>query len=94
MGIMPWLSTSATIVELLIIYLLSAPSLMMRRSARKLAKRVLKPRVTLREAKVVEEAVEAVEAVVAAEVEQVAETRGNVLLGMVTRKAPTLASLI
>ena len=63
----------------------------MRRSARKLATRVLKPRVTLREAKVVEEAVEAV---VAAEVEQVAETRGNVLLGMVTRKAPTLASLI
>jgi phosphoribosyl-ATP pyrophosphohydrolase len=52
---------------------------------------VLKPRVTLREAKVVEEAVEAV---VAAEVEQVAETRGNVLLGMVTQKAPTLASLI
>jgi hypothetical protein len=91
MGIMPWLSTSATIVELSIIYLLSAPSLMMRRSARRLAKRVLKPRVTLREAKVVEEAVEAV---VAAEVEQVAETRGNVLLGMVTRKAPTLASLI
>ena len=91
MGIMPWLSTSATIVELSIIYLLSAPSLMMRRSARKLAPRVLKPRVTLREAKVVEEAVEAV---VAAEVEQVAETRGNVLLGMVMRKAPTLASLI
>jgi hypothetical protein len=88
MGIMPWLSTSATIVELSIIYLLSAPSLMMRRSARKLATRVLKPRVPLREAKVVEEAV------VAAEVEQVAETRGNVLLGMVTRKAPTLASLI
>jgi hypothetical protein len=78
-------------VELSIIYLLSAPSLMMRRSARRLAKRVLKPRVTLREAKVVEEAVEAV---VAAEVEQVAETRSNVLLGMVTRKAPTLASLI
>jgi hypothetical protein len=52
---------------------------------------VLKPRVTLREAKVVEEAKEAV---VAAEVEQVAETRSNVLLGMVTRKAPTLASLI
>jgi hypothetical protein len=81
MGIMPWLSTSATIVELLIIYLLSAPSLMMRRSARRLAKRVLKPRVTLTEAKVVEEAVGAV---VVAEVEQVAVTRGNVLLGMVT----------
>jgi hypothetical protein len=91
MGIMPWLSTSATIVELSIIYLLSAPSLMMRRSARRLAKRVLKPRVTLKEAKVVEEAVGDV---VVVEVEQVAETRGNVLLGMVTRKAPTLASLI
>jgi hypothetical protein len=78
-------------VELSIIYLLSAPSLMMRRSARRLAKRVLKPRVTLKEGKVVEEAVGDV---VVAEVEQVAETRGNVLLGMVTRKAPTLASLI
>jgi hypothetical protein len=54
---------------------------MMRRSARRLAKRVLKPRVTLTEAKVVEEAVGAV---VVAEVEQVAVTRGNVLLGMVT----------
>ena len=84
---MPFL-TSATIVELLIIYLLSDPSLVMRRSARRLVMRVLWQKRMLRE---VEVAMEAVEAVV--DVELVAET-GSVLLGMKTaqRKAPSLVS--
>ena len=40
----------------------------------------------------VEVVAEAVEDVVVAEVELVAETGGNVLLGMIKQKAPTLAS--
>jgi hypothetical protein len=88
MGIMLFLITSATIVELLIIYLLSAPSLVMRRSARRLVMHVLWQKRTLRG---VEVDVEAVEAVV--DVELVVK-KGNVLLGMMTaqRKAPYLVS--
>jgi hypothetical protein len=82
------LSISATTVELWIIYLLSVPSLVMRKSARRLAKR--KPKLeTLRE--IMDEAVEAV---VVVEVEHVVEIlMGNMLLGMIIpRRAPTLES--
>ena len=76
-------STSVTTVELWIIYLRSAPSLMMWKSARRLVKHVPKQE-TLREVAVVE----AAEVVMDEEVEQVAE---NVLLGVkVPQKAPTL----
>jgi hypothetical protein len=79
---------SATTVELWIIYLLSVPSLVMRKSAKRLAKH--KPKLeTLRE--VVNKAVEAV---VVVEVEQVVENlMGNVFLGMIIpQRAPTLES--
>jgi hypothetical protein len=75
---LPPLSISATTVELWIIYLLSVPSLMMRKSARRLAK--YEPKLeTLRE--VVDKAVEAV---VVVEVEQVVEIlMGKLLLQMI-----------
>ena len=76
------LSTSVATVELWIIYLQSVPSLVMRKSARRLVKRVPKQG-TLREVAVVE----AVEVVMDMEVEQVVE---NVLLGVIVlQKAPT-----
>ena len=71
-----------TTVEIQTISLQSAPSLVMRKSARRLAKSVLKPRLTMKEVEVV---AEAVDAVLVVEVEQVAETRGNVLLGIIKR---------
>jgi hypothetical protein len=83
---LPPLLISATTVELWIIYLLSVPSLVMRKNARRLAKHEPKLE-TLRE--VVDEAVEAV---VVVEVEQVVEIlMGNVLLEMIIpQRAPTL----
>jgi len=75
-------STSVTTVDLRIIYLRSAPSLMMRKSARRLEKSAPKQG-TLREVAVVE----AVEVVMDEEVKQVAE---NMLLGVkVPKKSPT-----
>jgi hypothetical protein len=83
---LPPLLTSATTVELRIIYLLSVSSLVMRKSAKRLAKHEPKLE-TLRE--VMDEAVEAVLVV---EVEQVVEILiENVLLGMIIpQSAPTL----
>ncbi len=83
---LPPLLISGTTVELWIIYLLSVPSLVMRKSARRLAKH--KPKLeTLRE--VMDKAMEAV---VIVEVEQVVEIQmGNVILGMIIpQRAPTL----
>jgi len=81
------LSTSVTIVVLSTISPPRVLSLVMRKSARRLVKHVLKPREMPRQEELV---VEAVAAVVDVEVELVAEE--NVLLGtMITRrKAPTL----
>jgi hypothetical protein len=83
---LPPLLISATTVELWIIYLLSVPSLVVRKSARRLVKH--KPKLeTLRE--VVDEAVEAV---VDVKAEQVMEIlMGNVPLGMIiSQRVPTL----
>jgi hypothetical protein len=78
---LPLSSTSVTTVELLIIYLQSAPSLLMRQSARRLVKHVPKQG-NLKE----DEVVEAVEVVMDEEAVEVAE---NVLLGMkVLQTAP------
>jgi hypothetical protein len=76
-----------TTVAIPIISLLSAPSLAMRKSARKLRKHGQRHK-TLREAEVVE----AVEVKVAAEVVQVVGLvlEGSVLLGTVQQKATTL----
>ena len=77
------LSTSVTTLDLWIIYLRSAPSLVMRKSARRLVKCVPKQG-ALTEVVVME----AVEVVMDKEMEQVAE---NVLLGVrVPQKAPAL----
>ncbi len=87
---MQLLSQSVTTVAVPIILLLSAPSLAMRKSARKLGNHGQGHR-TLREEEVVE-AVEAVKAEVAAEVVQVMGLvlMGIVLLGTVQQKATTL----
>ncbi len=79
-----------TTVAIPIISLLSAPSLAMRKSARKLGKHGQGHR-TLREEEVVE-AVEAVEVKVAAKVVKVVGLvlKGSVLLGTVQQKATTL----
>ncbi len=79
-----------TTVAVLIILLLSAPSLAMRKSSRKLRNHG-QGHGTLREEEVVE-AVEAVEVKVATEVVQVMGLvlMGNVLLGTVQQKATTL----
>ena len=79
-----------TTVAVPIILLLSAPSLAMRKSARKLGKHG-QGHGTLREEEV-DEAVEAVKVEVAAEVVQVVGLvlMGNVLLGTVQQKAATL----
>ncbi len=84
------LSQSVTTVVIPIISLLSAPSLAMRKSARKLGNHGQRHG-TLREEGVVE-AVEAVEVEVAMEVVQVMGLvlKGNVLLGTVQQKAATL----
>ncbi len=81
------LSQSVTTVAIPIISLLSAPSLAMRKSARKLGKHG-QSHGTLREAEVVK----AVEVELAAEVVQVVGLvlEGNVLLGTVQQKATTL----
>ncbi len=81
------LSQSVTTVAILIISLLSAPSLEMRKSARKLGKHGQKHR-TLREAEVVK----AVEVEVAAEVVQVVGLvlEGSMLYGTVQQNATTL----
>ncbi len=79
-----------TTVAVPIISLLSAPSLAMRKSAKKLGKKG-QGHETLREEEVVE-AVEAVKIEVAAEVVQVVGLflKGSVLLGTVQQKAATL----
>jgi hypothetical protein len=81
------LSQSVTTVAIPIISLLSAPCLVMRKSARKLGKYGQRHE-TLREAEVVE----AVEVEVAAEVVQVVGLvlKGSMLLGTVQEKATTL----
>jgi hypothetical protein len=79
---LPPSSTSVTTVELLIIYLQSAPSLLTRQSARRLVNHVPKQG-NLKE----DEVVKAVEVVMDEEAMEVAE---NVLLGMKVRQtAPT-----
>ena len=84
------LSHSVTTVAVPIILLLSAPSLAMRKSARKLGNHGQRHR-TLREEEVVE-AMEAVKVEVAMEVVQVVGLvlKGSVLLGTVQQKAATL----
>ena len=84
------MSQSVTTVAVPIISLLSAPSLAMRKSARKLGKHG-QGHGTLREEEV-DEAVEAVKVEVAVEVVQVVGLvlMGNVLLGTVQQKATTL----
>ncbi len=84
------LSQSVTIVAIPIISLLSAPSLAMRKSARKLGNHG-QGHGTLREEEVVE-AMEAVEVEVAAEVAQVVGLvlKGSMLLGTVEQKSATL----
>jgi hypothetical protein len=81
------LSQSVTTVAILIISLLSDPSLAMRKSVRKLGKNGQRHG-TLREAEVVE----AMEVEVAAEVVQVMVLvlEGSMLLGTVQQKATTL----
>ncbi len=87
---MQLLSQSVTTVVIPIISLLSAPSLAMRKSARKLGNHG-QGHGTLREEEVVE-AMEAVEVEVAVEVVQAVGLvlKGSVLLGTVQRKAVTL----
>ncbi len=87
---MQLLSQSVTTVAVPIILRLSAPSLAMRESARKLGNHGQRHR-TLREEEVVE-AMEAVKVEVAMEVVQVVGLvlMGNVLLGTVQQKATTL----
>ncbi len=87
---MQLLSQSVTTVAVPIILLLSAPSLAMRKSARKLGNHG-QGHGTLREEEVVE-AMEAMKVKVAAEVVQVVGLflKGSVLLGTVQQKAATL----
>ncbi len=90
MSIMRLLFRSVTTVAVPIISLISAPSLAMRKSARKLENHG-QGHGTLREEEVVK-AVEAVKVEVAAEVVQVVGLvlMGNVLLGTVQQKPTTL----